>query len=293
MLEVQNLTRRYGENLAADDVSFTVGDGQMIGFVGGNGAGKTTTMRMVMGLLAPDNGRVLWNGSPVTFDERARFGYMPEERGLYPKQPILDQLVYLARLKGLGASQARSEAIELLERFGLGERTKDKLEKLSLGNQQRVQIAAAVMASPTCLILDEPFSGLDPTAIDQMADLLRERASQGIPVLFSSHQLDLIDRLCDGLVILARGRVVARGSKQELESRGRIRHRLVASTDTGWVRDLPGVVAIDVDGSTALLELSEPGTERLLLTEALQRGEVLEFSRVRPTLSEIYREVAA
>lgn len=293
MLEVQHLTRRYGENVAADDVSFTVGKGQMIGFVGGNGAGKTTTMRMMMGLLSPDAGEVLWQGRPATFVDRSHFGYMPEERGLYPKQPILDQLVYLARLKGMSGSAARAEATQILERFGLGGRLKDKLEKLSLGNQQRVQIAAAVMANPTALVLDEPFSGLDPSAIDQMADLLRERAADGIPVLFSSHQLDLIDRLCDGLVILAKGRVVAQGSKDDLESRGRVRHRLVTSVDAGWVRDIPGVQADDVDGCSALLEFTEAGAERAVLTEALRRGEVYELTRIRPTLSEIYREVAA
>lgn len=293
MLEVQHLTRRYGDTLAVDDVSFDVGSGQMIGFVGGNGAGKTTTMRMLMGLLAPDEGQVLWQGRPATATDRSHFGYMPEERGLYPKQAIADQLVYLARLKGMGATAARTETMELLERFGLADRSKDKLEKLSLGNQQRVQIAAAVMASPTCLVLDEPFSGLDPAAIDQMADLLRERTATGVPTLFSSHQLDLVDRLCDGLVIMANGRVVASGSREQLESSGRVRHRLVTSNDAGWVREIPGLVALDVDGGTALLELVEPGTERVLLTEALARGEVLEFSRVRPTLSEIYREVTA
>ena len=293
MLEVQGLTRRYGDRTVVDDVSFDVADATMVGFVGGNGAGKTTTMRMIMGLLAPDAGTVLWNGAPARFTDRAHFGYMPEERGLYPKQPIVDQLVYLGRLKGQQPAAARSEAMEMLERFDLGERAKDKLETLSLGNQQRVQIAAAMMSSPTCLILDEPFSGLDPTAIDQMASLLRARASQGLPVLFSSHQLDLIDRLCDGLVILAGGRVVARGSKRELESRGRLRHRLVADADTGWVRDLAGVVVVDVDGSTALLELPEPEARRAVLTEALRRGEVHDFSPVRATLSEIYREVTA
>lgn len=293
MLEVQHLTRRYGDNLAADDISFEVPRGHMIGFVGGNGAGKTTTMRMVMGLLAPDEGQVLWEGRPATTADRSHFGYMPEERGLYPKQPIIDQLVYLARLKGASASDARAEALDTLTRFGLGERTKDKLEKLSLGNQQRVQIAAAVMANPTCLILDEPFSGLDPAAIDEMADLLRSRAADGIPVLFSSHQLDLIDRLCDGLVILSKGRVVAKGSKDELENRGRVRHRLVASTDLGWVRDLRGVVVDDVAGNTALLEFVDEGAQREVLTEALARGEVYELSRLRPSLSEIYREVTA
>ncbi len=188
---------------------------------------------------------------------------------------------------------ARREATGLMQRFGLGERLKDKLEKLSLGNQQRVQIAAAVMADPIALILDEPFSGLDPKAVDQMAGLLAERAAKGVPVLFSSHQLDLIDRLCDGLVILSEGRVVAAGSKQDLESRGATRHRLVLDHDSGWVRELPGLRVDDVDGSTALLEISTPGAEADLLRQALERGNVLEFARVRPSLSEIYREVTA
>ncbi len=293
MLEVHHLTRRYGERTVVDDVSFRVAPGHMIGFVGGNGAGKTTTMRMAMGLLAPDAGEVTWQGRPARFKDRAQFGYMPEERGLYPKQPIGEQLVYLARLKGQPQAEARTEMMELLERFGLAERVKDKLETLSLGNQQRVQIAAAVMNHPTCLILDEPFSGLDPAAIDEMANLLRARADDGIPVLFSSHQLDLIDRLCDGLVILANGRVVASGSKEELESRGRVRHRLVCDSDTGWVREMSGISVVDLDGNQALLELTDAAATRPLLNEALRRGEVYEFSRVRPTLSEIYREVTA
>ncbi len=293
MLEVSHLTRTYGELRAVDDVSFVVPAGQMIGFVGGNGAGKTTTMRMIMGLLAPDAGAVRWQGRPISRHDRARFGYMPEERGLYAKQPILDQLIYLARLKVMTHADAHAEATALLERFGLGERVKDKLEKLSLGNQQRVQITAAVMADPIGLILDEPFSGLDPKATDQMAGLLAERAARGVPVLFSSHQLDLIDRLCDGLVILSEGRVVAAGTKEELEARGAVRHRLVLAGDAGWVRDLRGLRVDDVDGGTALLEVLVPGAENELLAQALQRGRVLEFARLRPTLSEIYREVTA
>lgn len=293
MLEVSQLTRSYGDLKAVDGVSFTVPAGQMIGFVGANGAGKTTTMRMIMGLLAPDTGTVTWGGEPITRKHRSRLGYMPEERGLYAKQPIIDQLVYLARLKGMTAEAARTEANALLTRFGLGGRTRDKLEKLSLGNQQRVQITAAVMADPIGLILDEPFSGLDPKAVDQMASLLVERAARGVPVLFSSHQLELIDRLCDGLVILNEGRVVAAGTKDELESRGTLRHRLVLSADAGWVREMPGLRVDDVDGGTALVEVLTPRAEHELLTEALQRGDVREFARVRPTLSEIYREVTA
>lgn len=291
MLSIDHLTRRFGDLTAVDDVSFTVPDGRMIGFVGGNGAGKTTTMRMIMGLLAPDAGEVSWRGQPLTRLVRRRIGYMPEERGLYPKQRIAEQLIYLARLKGAGLGTARAEAYALLDRFGLADRARDHLEKLSLGNQQRVQIAAAVMASPHILILDEPFSGLDPDAVEAMADLLREHAAQGVPVLFSSHQLDLIDRICDGLVILHHGRVVAEGTAETLRQRGRVRHRLVMDVDLGWVRNVHGVRTEDVDGHEALIEFVEPGAENGLLAEALRHGTVSELTRLRPTLGEIYREV--
>ena len=293
MLHIEGLTRRFGDTLAVDDVGFTVTRGSMTGFVGGNGAGKTTTMRMIMGVLQPTAGTVSWQGREATVADRRTFGYMPEERGLYPKQPILDQLVYLGRLQGRSAAGARRSGLELLERFGLGERTTDKLESLSLGNQQRVQVAAAVIGEPDLLVLDEPFSGLDPQAVDSMADLLREHTARGVPVLFSSHQLDLVERLCDHLVVLSRGRVVADGSVDDLRRRGRVRHRLVVATDAGWVRDLPGVQVVDVDGPTALLDLERPALTDTVLAEALSRGGVREFAEVVPALSDIYREVTA
>ncbi|OAH54101.1 ABC transporter ATP-binding protein [Dietzia cinnamea] len=293
MLGVNGLTRRFGDNLAVDGVTFEVPAGAMTGFVGGNGAGKTTTMRMIMGVLQPTAGTVTWAGREVTAADRRTFGYMPEERGLYPKQPILDQLVYLGRLQGRTAAGAKQTALDLLDRFGLGERTGDKLESLSLGNQQRVQIAAAVIGEPGFLVLDEPFSGLDPAAVDSMVDLLREHTTRGVPVLFSSHQLDLVERLCDQLVVLARGRVVSTGTVSELRSRGRVLHRLVVGGDAGWVRALPGVHVVDVDGPAALLELEGPGSTDLVLREAMARGSVSELARVVPSLSDIYREVTS
>ncbi len=293
MIEVQDLTRRFGDHTAVDHVSFAVPRGQLIGFVGGNGAGKTTTMRMIMGLLQIHEGEVRWDGHEVTTADRRTFGYMPEERGLYPKQGIADQLVYLGRLHGMSRPDAQQATDQHLERFGLGDRAKDKLESLSLGNQQRVQIAAAVMSRPRAMILDEPFSGLDPASVDTMVDLLREHTRTGVPVLFSSHQLDLVDRLCDGLVVLSKGRVVAQGTADELRSRGPQRHRIVLGGDAGWVRSQPGLHVVDVDGPSALVELLEAGADRRLLTEALARGTVTEFARVRPSLSEIYREVTA
>ncbi|GAA2480567.1 ATP-binding cassette domain-containing protein [Terrabacter carboxydivorans] len=292
-IELRHLSRTFGEIRAVDDVSLTVTAGLLTGFVGGNGAGKTTTMRMLMGVLSPTGGEVLWDGRPITQLDRRSFGYMPEERGLYPKQPVLDQLVYLGRLRGLGATAARASVTSHLERLGLADRAKDHVEKLSLGNQQRVQIVAALMGSPRALVLDEPFSGLDPAAVDSMADLLREHTSRGVPVLFSSHQLDLVERLCERLVVLARGRVVASGTPEELRSHSVARHRLVLSGDAGWVRGVPGIHAVDVDGTTALLEVVEDGAERRLLEEALRRGTVHEFSPRRPSLAQIYREVTA
>ncbi|GGL36129.1 ABC transporter ATP-binding protein [Phycicoccus endophyticus] len=293
MLEIEGLTRRFGDVTAVDDVSFDVRDGILTGFVGGNGAGKTTTMRMVMGVLGIDAGRVLWQGRPVTAADQRRFGYMPEERGLYPKQRVLDQLVYLARLKGLPDAAARRTAQEHLERFGLAERAEDRLQALSLGNQQRVQIIAALLHGPTALVLDEPFSGLDPSAVDAMADILREHASTGVPVLFSSHQLDLVERLCDRLVILGHGRVVAVGGVDELRAQGPVRYRLALDRDAGWVREVRGLHVVDVEGPVALVEVVEDGAEQALLREAAGRGAVREFTPVRPALADIYREVAA
>ncbi|TQN46172.1 ABC-2 type transport system ATP-binding protein [Humibacillus xanthopallidus] len=292
-LEVRGLRRDFGEVRAVDGVSFRVPAGALTGFVGGNGAGKTTTMRMVMGVLSITAGEVLWGGRPITQADRRQLGYMPEERGLYPKQPVLDQLIYLGRLRGMSTAQARTSVMSHLERLGLADRSREHVEKLSLGNQQRVQIIAALMGRPRGLVLDEPFSGLDPEAVDSMADLLREHTSRGVPVLFSSHQLDLVERLCEHLVVLARGKVVSTGTPEQLRSASVARHRLVLSGDAGWVRDLAGIHTVDIDGGVALLELLDPGAERALLTEALRRGEVHEFSPQRPSLAQIYREVTA
>ncbi len=290
VLEAQGLCRSFGGRAVVEDVSFRVEPGRITGFVGANGAGKTTTMRMLMGVLAVGAGEVLWDGRPATAADRAGFGYMPEERGLYPQQPVLDQLGYLGRLRGMERGEAFAAAARLLERFGLAGRAGDRLESLSLGNQQRVQVAAALLHGPTALVLDEPFSGLDPAAVDSMVELLREHTAQGVPVLFSSHQLDLVDRLCDSLVVLSGGRVLAAGATGELRRAGPRRHRLRCAQDAGWLRDLPGVRVLDVDGPEAVLELEDDAARRRVLEAAVPRG-LLEFAEIVPSLSDVYREV--
>ncbi len=290
MIQIESLTRVYGDKAVVDDVSFEVRPGRMTGFVGANGAGKTTTMRMIMGVLGPTSGQVLWEGRPLDADTRRSFGYMPEERGLYPRMAVREQLVYFARLHGLDRADAAQRADDLLEHFGLVDRSGDQLDDLSLGNQQKVQIAASLIHRPTALVLDEPFSGLDPIAVDAMVDLLR-REAKDLPLLFSSHQLDLVERLCDDLVILSAGRVVAAGSVEELRGRGAERYRVVQDGgDAAWLRDLGGVRVLDVDGPTALVELEGMKPQDLVRT-VVERGPVLEVTRDRQPLSEIFREV--
>src|ERR687894_1376320 len=230
MLELDRLTRRFGEVLALDDLSFAAHAGRLLGFVGPNGAGKTTAMRIVLGVLEPDAGAVRWRGAPVDAATRARFGYMPEERGLYPKMRVRDQLVYFARLHGVEGAAAGAAADRWIERLGLAERAGDRVESLSLGNQQRVQLGVALVHDPEVLVLDEPFSGLDPVGVDALAGVLLDKARAGVPVVFSSHQLDLVERLCDSVGIINAGRMVASGTVGELRSReGRRQLRVLVS----------------------------------------------------------------
>jgi len=291
MLQIEGLDRSFGDRKVLDDVGFTVQRGRLTGFVGGNGAGKTTTMRIILGVLAADAGRVTLDGHPLTAEDRVDFGYMPEERGLYPKMKVAEQVAYLGRLHGVDRGVAMTRAHELLERLGLDARADEPLENLSLGNQQRAQIAAALVHDPQVLILDEPFSGLDPLAVDVVVGVLAEYAAKGVPVLFSSHQLELVERLCDDLVIISGGRIRAAGGREELrESFSSTRYELVSTGDAGWLRDVVGVHVLDFDGGYAVFEADEDVAQSVLRT-ALDRSSVRSFTPVRPTLGEIFREV--
>jgi ABC-2 type transport system ATP-binding protein len=298
MLEFDGLTKRYGSTQALRDLSFSVKPGQMFGFVGANGAGKTTAMRIALGVLAADAGEVRWQGYPVTFEMRRRFGYMPEERGLYPKMRVGEQLEYFARLHGLDRASARRAAELWAERLGLSERRADAVEKLSLGNQQRVQLAVAMVHDPEVLILDEPFSGLDPVGVDALAGVLQDKCREGVPVVFSSHQLDLVERLCDAVGIINHGHMVATGSVAELRAREGRRQLRVRAPDAlfGWADTLPGVEVMYERPGEVVLELrGGPGDvgDQDVLAAALQTGRVEHFSWQEPTLTELFREAVA
>ncbi len=292
VLELSHLTKRYGDLQALRDLSFTVQPGEIFGFVGANGAGKTTTMRVVLGVLDADSGSVVWDGSPITFAARRRIGYIPEDRGLYPKMTVIAQLDYFAQLHGLKKKAARDASLALLERLGLADRAKSQLQSLSHGNQQRVQLAAALVFSPDLLILDEPFAGLDPVAVDSMTEVLREEADSGKPVVLSSHQLDIVERVCDRVGIINHGQMVALGTVDELTARGPLRYWVDApSAGAGWFSSVPGTSLVEQDGSRWLLQLDDGTDDQTVLRAALATGPVQEFRRDRPALTQLFRDV--
>jgi ABC-2 type transport system ATP-binding protein len=292
VLEIARVSKRFGTRQALDDVSFTVEPGEVFGFVGSNGAGKTTTMRIVLGVLSADGGDVRWKGRPVDADVRRRIGYMPEERGLYPKMRVGDQLRYLARLHGLTGADAAAAVTRWTGRLGVGTRLGDEVQKLSLGNQQRVQLCAALVHDPEVLVLDEPFSGLDPTAVEVMSSVLRDKAETGVPVIFSSHQLELVERLCDRIGIIAGGRMVAVGSVSDLRERDGAGAVLeIEGPPAGWAAALPGVEVLGDDAGHTRVRLAAGTDDQDVLRAALAAGPVREFRRWRPPLTELYRDV--
>ncbi len=291
-MELDGLTRAFGSLKALDDLSFSVPAGRVIGFLGPNGAGKTTTMRAVFGLTDLDSGAVRWNGAPVTQDERRRFGYMPEERGLYPAMLVGDQVEYLGRLHGMSAHDAGIATRMWLDRLGVADRMSGKVDALSHGNQQRVQLAAALVHSPELLILDEPLAGLDPSGIDAIGEVLVEQARRGCCVIFSSHQLDQVEDLCEAVVIIDHGRLVVTGTVDELATSGprRLVVRVEGDRDGLWARSLAGVTVSEVDSGAARLVLEEAVDSQSVLAAAMAAGRVTQFAFERRRLSEVFRE---
>jgi ABC-2 type transport system ATP-binding protein len=293
MLEVRDLTKRYGDVVALDGATFSVAPGRIVGFLGPNGAGKTTTMRAIFGLLHPDRGEVRWNGKPVGLEERTRFGYMPEERGLYPKMKVGDQLAYFAELSGMSGVPAKEAAAGWLGRLSLSDRAGARLEELSHGNQQRVQLAAALVHDPELAVLDEPFSGLDPLGVESMADILAQTAAMGVAVLFSSHQLDLVEDVCQDVVIIDHGKVVETGAVEELKAASPHRSLEVIVNGEPWIPLLPsGTVTSKQDGRMPVLVDASVDLDEILAS-AREAGEVTAFSFEPPSLTDLFLDAVS
>jgi ABC-2 type transport system ATP-binding protein len=292
MLEVIDLAKRYGPVTALDGASFRADPGRIVGFLGPNGAGKTTTMRCIFGLARPDRGEVRWDGQVVEREARLRFGYMPEQRGLYPRMRVAEQLSYFAQQHGLSGKAANAAAARWLERMGLADRAKSKLEELSHGNQQRIQLAVALAHDPELLVLDEPFSGLDPIGIATMTEVVQERAAAGVGVVFSSHQLDLVEDICEDVVIIARGRIVAAGAIDELKAASGRQHLEieVPGSDSSWLDGRSDLTVLDRSGDRVKLLVDRSVDLDEVLRLARRAGEVRTFAYQPPKLSELFME---
>jgi ABC-2 type transport system ATP-binding protein len=290
MLRFDNLQKKFGEVTALAGCSFGVAAGQMLGFLGPNGAGKTTAIRTVFGLVRPDTGDVTWKGRPIGPPERRSFGYMPEERGLYRKMRVRDQLLYFAQLHGLGRGPAADSTDRWLERFGLADRAKSKLEELSHGNQQRIQLIAALIHDPVLLILDEPFAGLDPLGAANMAAVLEERAAEGVAVLFSSHQLDVVEDLCEEVVIINNGAVVLSGQIDRLRADSPVRYVEIAGDDLRWATDLTAATIVEQRPGRIRLAIEGAVDLESLAAIASANGSVSQFIMEPPPLSEVFTE---
>jgi ABC-2 type transport system ATP-binding protein len=295
VLEVDGLVRTYGEVKALDGMTFSVEPGSVTGFLGPNGSGKTTTMRALFGLVALDAGAVRFEGRPIDHATRQRFGYLPEERGLYPTMRVLEQLRYLGQLRGLSAAEADAEATRWLAELSIADRADDELEHLSLGNQQRVQLIGALIHRPDVLVLDEPFSGLDPVAVDALSKVLVAEARRGATVLFSSHQLDLVEDLCERAVVVDRGRVVAAGTIDDLTAGADpvLEIDVPSDLDGAWTAGLDDVEVIAVNNGRVRMTLhgadgSAAERAQAALDAARQAGPVNHFAFDRRSLSEVF-----
>lgn len=294
-LQVIGLRHRFGERVALDGVDLTVQPGVLTGLLGPNGAGKTTLMRVMLGVIEADAGEVLIDGRRVGFADRQRWGYMPQERGLYPSMPAGEQLVYMARVHGIGKDEAQDRARALLEELGLGDRWADRTDKLSGGMQQRLQLGSALVHDPEVVVLDEPFAGLDPVAIEELAATLRARVAAGVTVVLSSHQLDLVQDLCTEIVMIDRGRQVLAGSVAELRSssgRRQLRLGIPHAVPRDWLAEFPDVTVASDDADAVRLTLPA-GTDPLAVLDAARAaGPVTDFGLDLPTLSQLFLAAA-
>jgi ABC-2 type transport system ATP-binding protein len=293
-LVLENLTKRFGPVVALDGISFTVQPGEVFGFLGGNGAGKTTTMRIILDILHADGGTVTWNGQPTAEAPRQTWGYLPEERGLYPRMEVLEQLVFLASLFHIPRREGARRAREWLERFRIEDYANRRAEELSKGNQQKIQFIAAVIHEPSVLLMDEPFSGLDPVNVALLKEAFIEMRSRGSTIVFSTHQMDQVEELCESVILIDRGRVVLGGPVREVRrSTGRQAVRIAVDGDTElrWLADLPGVHVVRPGLDYTDFDVDRSVDPESLLRAALDRGaRVTEFLIKDPSIEEIFIE---
>ncbi|WP_461178961.1 ABC transporter ATP-binding protein [Virgibacillus ainsalahensis] len=288
---MKDVTKRFGQHTAVDHLSLEIPEKEMFGFLGGNGAGKTTTFRMILGLLDATEGDISWNGETINYDRSHLVGYLPEERGLYPKLKVKDQLIYLGKLRGMGKQEAVSELEGWLDRFKVPEYMNKKVEELSKGNQQKIQFISAVIHKPKLLILDEPFSGLDPLNVEMLKDAVADLKDQGTSIVFSSHQMDHVEELCEHLCILQKGTPVVKGELREIKQSFRKKNLIVhADVPLEFLRDYPGVVRYKKITQGCQLQIENEAVSQQIFSDLQGKGFIRKFELEEPSLNDIFIE---
>ncbi|QQZ08314.1 ABC transporter ATP-binding protein [Heyndrickxia vini] len=290
-LSLSHVTKRFGSFTAVNDLSITIPEKEMFGFLGANGAGKTTTFRMILGLMDANEGSITWNGKKIDYSTSRFIGYLPEERGLYPKLKVKDQLVYLARLRGMSKQDALTELKIWLDRFNVPEYLDKKVEELSKGNQQKIQFIAAVLHKPKLLILDEPFSGLDPVNVESLKSAVTELKDNGSTIVFSSHRMEHVEELCENLCIMHHGKPVVHGGLKEIKkSFGKKNITIHADFDLTFLENYPGVVKSKKTAEGVLLQISDEDLAQQILNEINGKGFIRKFELEEPSLNDIFIE---
>lgn len=291
VLKLEHVTKRFGNFAAVDDLSLVIPEQEMFGFLGANGAGKTTTFRMILGLLDTSDGRITWDGKPIDYSTSRLVGYLPEERGLYPKLRVRDQIVYLARLRGMKKSEVLIELKSWLERFKIPEYENKRVEELSKGNQQKIQFIAAVVHKPKLLILDEPFSGLDPVNVEMLKEAVLTLKENGATIVFSSHRMEHVEEMCEHLCILHKGSPVVHGSLKEIKrSFGKKNLVIHADFPLDFLKNYPGVVKSRATMEGIHLQIEGEAIAENILKEIVNQGFIRKFALEEPTLNDIFIE---
>lgn len=290
-LHLENVTKRFGDYTAVDQLNLSVDEGTMYGFLGANGAGKTTTFRMILGLLTANEGNISWRGQKVSYATSPEIGYLPEERGLYPKMKVMEQLIFLGRLRGMSKSEAKLAASNWLEKMEVPHYAAKKVEELSKGNQQKIQVIASLIHNPKLLILDEPFSGLDPVNVEMLKRAILEFRNSGATILFSSHRMDHVEELCEQLSIIDKGKQVVSGSLREVKrSFGKQNVRIHSASDLTSLAQIAGVENVQSSIEGAVYQVEREEVAHALLEAALQLGPVRHFAIEEPSLQDIFIE---
>lgn len=290
-LKIEHVTKRFGDFTAVDDLSLTVGEGTMHGFLGANGAGKTTTFRMILGLLNANEGQITWNNQAISYATSPEIGYLPEERGLYPKMKVEEQLVFLGQLRGMKKNEAKRALTEWLERMEISHYLTKKVEELSKGNQQKIQVIASLMHNPKLLILDEPFSGLDPVNVEMLKNAILEFRRNGATILFSSHRMDHVEELCEQLSIVHHGKQIVNGTLRDVKrSFGKQNVRIHSDYDLSLLNQVSGVESVHKSVEGSVYQVTSEETANVLLTEALKSGPIRHFAIEEPSLQDIFIE---